>query len=79
MIGTVPFFIYSFGMCLIIDLVKHVSSYVRLIRFGLVWFGLVWFGTVWFSYIISLPKTKARAVSIRKHYEDTAFVTLWLD
>ena len=37
---------YSYGLCLIIYLVKHLSSYIRWIMLGLVWYGLVQLGSV---------------------------------
>ena len=40
---------YSYGLCFIIYLVKHLSSYVRLIMLGQVW--LVMVSSVRFGYI----------------------------
>ena len=65
---------YSYGLCLIIYLVKYLSSYVRLIMLCQVRFGLVRFG-----YMSFLPKSQATVVSIRDHYDDMALVRLWLD
>ena len=76
------------GLCLIMNLIKHLSSLFW------VWLGncncnvggkmcqatkAIWHYWDRFGYRNFLPKSWAHAVSITEHYEDMAYVRLWLD